>query len=528
MTTYPGRVRSIVSNDGTVDEHGLLWGFRCKNYNAGTTAQLFYEAEQLLPVNGAAGTALAGASGGTAVVLTNPPASTWVSMLSMSMARRHDRAHAHRLISRVGALLLRHQPPRSSSCNTASDRCRSRRPTIRSQLPGAGAFYLLDLGEARLDAPPVGPMQWFGAIQANTSVASQNAAIDCVYLQPLDEGAGKLTYTPTSPSSSIMTSPTGGTAGADDASVGSIAWTNPGNITAQDGVYAVAVGPAGAATSHYLKVTGFGFALPSGATIQGIQVNIVRLAKGNTTKDSAVRLVKAGSIQTTDRSNGAFWPYLPAAFTSQTYGGPTDLWGGSWVYSDINSSTFGVALSASIGAGLQEARVDFVSITVYYTLASGFTIAPDAVMAAGKLAELRTEGMFRQGAGGTIYAPVSQVVGDLPRIPPSHVGLEARTVQMFLKPSRGEFDNEPDSGIDDISAHHRLSPFVLVRWDGVMSARDAERIAATTSDLIGHGYRPAGPNLWLHPEGMHYLTETTAIAEVTALMAAKQEKEQPQ
>ena len=123
---YPGRVRIVVSNDGTVDEHGLLWGFRCKNYNAGTTAQLFYEAEQLLPVNGAAGTALAGASGGTVVAQTGLPANTWVSILSMSMVSGTTPLTAHWLIPCVGKVLVTPRVPhRNSDSSTASGRCSS-------------------------------------------------------------------------------------------------------------------------------------------------------------------------------------------------------------------------------------------------------------------------------------------------------------------------------------------------------------------------------------------------------------------
>ena len=44
----------------------------------------------------------------------------------------------------------------------------------------------------------------------------------------------------------------------DDASIGTDTWANPGNATASDNVYAqVSVG----GFSHYLKATGFGFAM---------------------------------------------------------------------------------------------------------------------------------------------------------------------------------------------------------------------------------------------------------------------------
>ena len=336
---------------------------------------------------------------------------------------------------------VRHQPPRTND------------PV---QIPGSGDFYLLDLGEARLDAPPVGPNQWFGVIQTQVPVVNQPATIDCVYLQPLDEGAGKLIYAgPQAPASSVS-STDGAGSGADASGVGTVVWSNPTGVTpAAD--YAYADLTVAGAVSHYLKSSGHGFAIPSGATIKGIQVSITKHNQDQHTYDNAVRLVRAGSVGATDRSLTSAWP---STWAATTYGGPTDLWGDTWTYTDINNAGFGAAISAKGPAtGSYLSSIDRIDITVYYTLASGFTVAPDAVIAASKLAELRTDGMFRQGAAGTIYAPVSQIVGDLPRIPPS--GLESRPVQIFLKASRGEFDNEPDSGIDDISAHIVYRPSYL-------------------------------------------------------------------
>src|ERR1700729_2012816 len=84
-TIYPSRVRIVATNGTTIDQHGLLWGIRSAHYDAGTTAALFYEAEKLQPLSGAAGTALSGASGGTAVTHSTMPANAWIPLLSTSM-----------------------------------------------------------------------------------------------------------------------------------------------------------------------------------------------------------------------------------------------------------------------------------------------------------------------------------------------------------------------------------------------------------------------------------------------------------
>lgn len=79
----------------------------------------------------------------------------------------------------------------------------------------------------------------------------------------------------------------------------------------------------------------------------------------------------------------------------------------------------------------------------------------DAVLNASQSAELTTNGMYRQAALDDAYGPVSQVVGDLPRLPPT---VEGRTTEIFVKVSRGDFDQLPDSGIDDLSVQVYYRP----------------------------------------------------------------------
>ena len=454
---YPGRVRVVMDNDSSTDQHGLLWGFRSQYYNAGTTAALFYEAEQLLPLNAAAGAALAGASGGTVITQGSLPANAWVSILSASMM--------------PGTTPLTHNGSYRvwARCYAAGSATPSFRlqwgvgslstPSVNKpiQLPGATAFYMLDLGEIRLDPLPVGPNQSFGAIQTQAQKQGDAASIDCVYFQPYDDGAGKIQAVQVA-SPALVTSVNLAGAGSDDSSRGAVAWTSPGLITALGGASASAVLTAGQ-ESHYLKALTFNLNVPSTATISGIRLDVAATGQpNNAVDDGAVRLVKAGTIQTGERARGDLLWYGQEVF--RTYGGPTDLWGTTWTASDVNNVNFGAAITATAPMGVgATALVDAMQITVYYTLASGLSVAADAVIAASKTIELRTDGMFRQGGGGTVYGPAAQVIGDLPRVPPS--GLEGRTLQVFLKASRGEFANEPDSGIDDVSAKIIYRPSYL-------------------------------------------------------------------
>lgn len=147
---------------------------------------------------------------------------------------------------------------------------------------------------------------------------------------------------------------------ADDSSVGSVAWANPNNSKISDDVYATAT--IDSEQTHYLKVTNFSFAIPAGATIDGIVMEAEVKGAGGLANDVAVRIVKGGAIGSTDRSSLTDWT------TTETYlshGGISDLWGETWTAEDINASDFGVALSA--GNATDTCSVDHIRITVYYT-----------------------------------------------------------------------------------------------------------------------------------------------------------------
>lgn len=119
----------------------------------------------------------------------------------------------------------------------------------------------------------------------------------------------------------------------------------------------------GSVQTHYLKATNFGFSIPTGAAISGIVVEIERKeSAANVARDNRVRIVKGGTIGTTDKASASEWPTTD---TYATYGSDVDLWGETWTVADINSSNFGVAISA-MGLGGGTASIDHIRITVYY------------------------------------------------------------------------------------------------------------------------------------------------------------------
>lgn len=176
--------------------------------------------------------------------------------------------------------------------------------------------------------------------------------------------------------------------GTNVGGIGDFAWGTPENITANDNVRATANTLATGTVSNYLRASSFGFTVPSGATIRGIEVQIDRGHSGGTsTSDNAARIVMGGVIGSVDRSISGNWA---AAETLVTYGSSTDLWGLGWTADDINSAGFGFALS--VNSVLTISRVDYVQIKVHYDLPLNAQYSSSNPYSDGKL-------MYKEGAG---------------------------------------------------------------------------------------------------------------------------------
>jgi hypothetical protein len=158
-------------------------------------------------------------------------------------------------------------------------------------------------------------------------------------------------------------------AALDDPAVGSIAWSNPSSARVSDGVSATAPLTTGTA-SHYLSASHFGFHIPRGATILGIEVDVERKSSSNTNtiRDKEIRIIRAdGSLGDTNKARATNWP---TSLAYATYGSSGDLWNeDGWSADAINNPQFGVAVSAAanLGTNPRTASVDHVRITVTYT-----------------------------------------------------------------------------------------------------------------------------------------------------------------
>ena len=166
--------------------------------------------------------------------------------------------------------------------------------------------------------------------------------------------------------------PNNGSTFVDDSGTGTEAWNYPERAQYHDANPTYATLSNIFVHSHYLKATGFGFSIPSGAIVNGIKVEVERYSSNsNEIKDDYAKIVKEGTIQGNNNKSAAYWPTTP---TYQTYGGASDLWGLTFSTAQINSSDFGFVISCGNMLRATDTQIDHITISVYYTV-TGYTLS---------------------------------------------------------------------------------------------------------------------------------------------------------
>ncbi len=119
--------------------------------------------------------------------------------------------------------------------------------------------------------------------------------------------------------------------------------------------------------SDRIHLTGFGFAIPSTATINGITVEIERFMSQGSCRDENIQLINGSSSLVGDnKATATTWAGTdPNSYI--TYGGSTDDWNASLTAADLNSANFGVAIQARASSNNTRPRIDHVRISVTYT-----------------------------------------------------------------------------------------------------------------------------------------------------------------
>lgn len=150
-------------------------------------------------------------------------------------------------------------------------------------------------------------------------------------------------------------------------------WLNPGNITLGDDVGATA-DIAGNNTSDSLTGQNFGFNIPSGSTIDGVEVKcrVKRIgAAGSGSGNlyiSYVRVVDNNGVLTA--RTAPTYDSWSTNYSDKIVGGPSEKFGQNMTASYVNDPNFGIAISVNNNGmvGSYGADVDHMEINVFYTI----------------------------------------------------------------------------------------------------------------------------------------------------------------
>ena len=131
-------------------------------------------------------------------------------------------------------------------------------------------------------------------------------------------------------------------------------------------------------TTNGLQAKGFGFHIPSTATIRGVKATVSRAGTQYTNPyfgvfgvfDANAQLLKAGSPAGANRAAPGMWPTSPQPLD---YGSASDLFGADLSPSDVNNAGFGFQLQAGsilIDPPGANEYVYSIGVTVFYELPS--------------------------------------------------------------------------------------------------------------------------------------------------------------
>jgi hypothetical protein len=425
LGTAPGLIRVLVKNEGTEDWRACLLSLECDGYSSAVTAKPKYEARLLTLAGGSTSTEV----GGAKVVKCPPLTSGWQTVLSSEISGVGHMTHVgpRRMAFRVndvstllGDVQWKLEWRQLGAANWIQTQEGST-PIIVSS-PVVGGYQVIDLGECRPERAMTGEQRWESRLQARSlSGSGKQPLIRDVYpasteqwMRVADASETPIDGEPTKAPGTV----------ADETGVGTVAWTiSEGGGTAILGTTVL---------SHYLKATNFGFAIPS-ATILGIGLTLHLEGSSPLILDNRIRIVKGGAIkETVDHARSGPWELM------REYGGLGDLWGQAWTAADINSSGFGIAISAEGAGSGQTARVKLISMTVAYAESSDV----NRICIASRSIEFSDNGIRRQHPTDEVWGDLVEE-GFLPYAPAP--GQTGQPMRALIVPSVGDFAARADA-----------------------------------------------------------------------------------
>ncbi len=145
-----------------------------------------------------------------------------------------------------------------------------------------------------------------------------------------------------------------------------VPWLDTDNIFTDDSTYATCTGnTGGSGTLQTLYALDYGFEIPSGATVKGIEFEVQRKADGAGGFDlNANAISSVGPILGDNAADAGEWA---TGEETIVYGGPAELFGKTWSPAAVNDSGFGLTLQPTYLENLEYA-VDHVRCRVFYTM----------------------------------------------------------------------------------------------------------------------------------------------------------------
>lgn len=153
-----------------------------------------------------------------------------------------------------------------------------------------------------------------------------------------------------------------------DGVTGGLPWESPENGKVPDNTFAKVTLGVGQ-QSEMLKVTGFGFAIPAGVNVTGVEVEFKRQATDAGIVDGLIELT-FDKGRTSGRPKYMFTSWPRAIVGTHHYGAPLDRWGNDVFAEDVNSPEFGVEIWAKreedAGTDPLDGLIDSLRIYVHY------------------------------------------------------------------------------------------------------------------------------------------------------------------
>ena len=185
---YPARTRIVLTEKSANNQRSLLWGFRSLYNTSASEAALFFDAYTLTPINGATSGTEAGTFSGKKLEIAAPELEMWHPFCSLMI----NNGAKH--LTHIGdyRVLVRAKLGSGDKLRLVWSNDDATAPINNSAMTTTKAgWQIFDLGEIRLEEPPVGEHFWTGLIEVETGGTSNAAVLDGISLQPLDDGAGR-------------------------------------------------------------------------------------------------------------------------------------------------------------------------------------------------------------------------------------------------------------------------------------------------------------------------------------------------